>query len=282
MPWPSCSTRGPSGTSTRSGSGAGWRCLESEPAAHRSPRFLADRVGPTGRVLATHIDTVLAARTEQTAPYDVLQHVIGTRTVAGQRFRPGPRAAGARPRARTRPGRTSAWSSAPPRRLAAARGRRPGLPAAALPGRVGPEQELANRLRHGFRTLLAQRGAELGYGRTLPRVLRTAGLLDVGPMRLPGRLTGLHRARARHGRADPLPLGDRRYRDRRRDRRAPGQCPARRHGPGHRTTDRAGVPRRPPRARVSRVTSRPSASPRATTTARRRALRPAEPDAAPG
>ena len=43
----------------------------------------------------------------------------------------------------------------------------------------GPQQALANRLRRGFRTLLAQRGADLAYGRTLPRLLRTAGLSDV-------------------------------------------------------------------------------------------------------
>ena len=41
------------------------------------------------------------------------------------------------------------------------------------------EEELANRVRTGFRTLLSEHGAELAYGRTLPRVLREAGLLDV-------------------------------------------------------------------------------------------------------
>ena len=43
----------------------------------------------------------------------------------------------------------------------------------------GPEQELANRLRSGFRALMASRGADLAYGRTLPRLLREAGLSDV-------------------------------------------------------------------------------------------------------
>jgi trans-aconitate methyltransferase len=43
----------------------------------------------------------------------------------------------------------------------------------------GPEQELANRLRRGFRELLAGRGVDLAYGRKLPRLLRTAGLVDV-------------------------------------------------------------------------------------------------------
>ena len=55
----------------------------------------------------------------------------------------------------------------------------PALQPLACPDEHGPEQRLANRLRQGFRTLLAQRGADLAYGRTLPRVLREAGLLDV-------------------------------------------------------------------------------------------------------
>jgi SAM-dependent methyltransferase len=41
------------------------------------------------------------------------------------------------------------------------------------------EDLLANKLRTGFRTLLAERGVDLAYGRTLPRLLRAAGLGDV-------------------------------------------------------------------------------------------------------
>jgi SAM-dependent methyltransferase len=37
----------------------------------------------------------------------------------------------------------------------------------------------ANRVRAGFLELLAQRGADLAYGRALPRLLRAAGLTDV-------------------------------------------------------------------------------------------------------
>ena len=44
---------------------------------------------------------------------------------------------------------------------------------------TGPAQVLANRLRRGFRTLLAERGVDLAYGRTLPRRLRQAGLTEV-------------------------------------------------------------------------------------------------------
>jgi SAM-dependent methyltransferase len=43
----------------------------------------------------------------------------------------------------------------------------------------GPPQRLANRLKTGFRQLMADRGVDLAYGRKLPRLLREAGLLDV-------------------------------------------------------------------------------------------------------
>ena len=60
------------------------------------------------------------------------------------------------------------------------RGRRPRPPAPkAGPEETGPDQVLANRIRRGFRCLLAERGVDLGYGRSLPRRVRAAGLLDV-------------------------------------------------------------------------------------------------------
>jgi SAM-dependent methyltransferase len=55
----------------------------------------------------------------------------------------------------------------------------PGLQPLLCPDEHGEAERLANRLRHGFRTLMAQRGADLAFGRTLPRLLRDAGLLDV-------------------------------------------------------------------------------------------------------
>lgn len=56
----------------------------------------------------------------------------------------------------------------------------PDLQPLVCPDDDGPEQQRANRLKHGFRALMDQRGADLAYGRTLPRRLRAAGLLDVG------------------------------------------------------------------------------------------------------
>jgi hypothetical protein len=47
------------------------------------------------------------------------------------------------------------------------------------PTNAARAEELANRLRTQIRTLLAQRGADLAYGRTLPRLLRESDLTDV-------------------------------------------------------------------------------------------------------
>src|SRR5262249_47489805 len=44
---------------------------------------------------------------------------------------------------------------------------------------VGPAQQRANRLRCAVRELMTRRGGDLRYGRTLPRALRAAGLVDV-------------------------------------------------------------------------------------------------------
>jgi hypothetical protein len=55
----------------------------------------------------------------------------------------------------------------------------PALQPLVCPDEHGPEERLANRLRQGFRRLLADRGADLSYGRRLPRLLREAGLRDV-------------------------------------------------------------------------------------------------------
>jgi hypothetical protein len=47
------------------------------------------------------------------------------------------------------------------------------------PDEWGPEHRLANKLKHGFRSLMADRAVDLAYGRTLPRLLRDAGLVEV-------------------------------------------------------------------------------------------------------
>jgi SAM-dependent methyltransferase len=55
----------------------------------------------------------------------------------------------------------------------------PALQPLACLDETGSAQLLANRLKAGFRQLLAERGVDLAYGRTLPRRLRAAGMVDV-------------------------------------------------------------------------------------------------------
>jgi SAM-dependent methyltransferase len=55
----------------------------------------------------------------------------------------------------------------------------PGLQPLICIDEYGAEQRLANHLRRGFRHLMAERGADLSFGRTLPRLLRSGGLVDV-------------------------------------------------------------------------------------------------------
>jgi ubiquinone/menaquinone biosynthesis C-methylase UbiE len=55
----------------------------------------------------------------------------------------------------------------------------PELQPLACPDEVGPEQVLANKLKGAFRTLMTERGVALSFARTLPRRLRSAGLVEV-------------------------------------------------------------------------------------------------------
>ena len=48
------------------------------------------------------------------------------------------------------------------------------------PTRRTPEQYLSNRIRAGLLAVLGQRGVDLELGRKVPRLLRRAGLVDVG------------------------------------------------------------------------------------------------------
>jgi hypothetical protein len=47
------------------------------------------------------------------------------------------------------------------------------------PDDFGAEQHLANKLKLAFRALMAERGVNLSFGRTLPRLLRSAGMAEV-------------------------------------------------------------------------------------------------------
>ncbi len=161
------------------GVGPGWRCWEVGAGGRSVPDGLAARVGSHGLVLATDIDT---AWLEGACPGQlrVLRHDVGVDEPPGTGLDlvharlvlthvPRRAEALAAMVAALRPGGHLLLEEADP-----------GLQPLLCPDEYGPAQELANRLRHGFRTLMAGREADLAYGRTLPRRLRALGLRDVG------------------------------------------------------------------------------------------------------
>ncbi|MGW2231422.1 methyltransferase domain-containing protein [Streptomyces formicae] len=162
----------------RLGIAPGMRCWEIGAGGPSVPLGLAERVGPTGTVVATDID-VSWTRDIAGGPIEVLRHDVAAD--------PPPPGGFDLVHARLVLVHVAERAEALRRMVAALRpggwllveDADPGLQPLLCPDESGPEQELANRLRSGFRALMAARGADLAYGRTLPRVLRDAGLGDV-------------------------------------------------------------------------------------------------------
>lgn len=147
--------------------GAGW---------HTVPAWLAARVGPTGHVIATDIDTSWLSTD---AGYDVIRHDVTVDPPPGGAFD----VIHARLLLVHLPDRERVLATLV-RALAAGgvllvEDADPALQPLACLVEDSPEAELANRVRRGFRTLLAESGADLAFGRTLLTGLRDAGLADV-------------------------------------------------------------------------------------------------------
>jgi SAM-dependent methyltransferase len=161
----------------RLGIGAGSRCWEVGAGGRSIPEALAAAVGPTGHVLATDIDPSWLQAGDG---YEVRRHDVvadpppepGTFDLVHARLvlihLPDRARALATMAAALRPG---GWLLVEDADTAL-------QPLACLDD-TGPEQQRANRLRDAIRELLTRRGADLRYGRTLPRALRAAGLVDV-------------------------------------------------------------------------------------------------------
>jgi SAM-dependent methyltransferase len=161
---------------TAIGLGPGWRVWEVGAGGRSVPAWLAHQVGPDGRVLATDIDTTWV---RGTAGVEVLRHDVGSDPVPDGPFdlvharlllvhvRHRDQAL-AQMVAALRPSGWLVLEEADPALQ----------PLVCLEDR-GPDEERANRLKSGFRRLLADRGVDLAYGRTLPRRLRELGLVDV-------------------------------------------------------------------------------------------------------
>lgn len=162
----------------RFGIGPGWRCWEVGAGGTSVASWLAKKVGPTGRVVATDIDTSLLTQAAR-PPVEVRIHDVGTDEPPGEGFDlVHARLVLVHVPDRERALRTMIEALRPGGRLLI-EDADPALQPLLCPDEYGPDQQLANRLRHGFRKLLADRGADLSYGRRLPRLLREAGLRRV-------------------------------------------------------------------------------------------------------
>lgn len=160
------------------GIAAGWRCWEVGAGGPTVPAWLAQRVGARGHVLATDLDTSWM-RDVGSCGYEIRRHDVGTDAPPSERFD----LVHARlvlvhvpQRARTL---AALVDSLVPGGWLLLEDADPVLQPLICPDEYGPQQRLANKLRRGFRALLSHRGVDLAYGRTLPRLLRDAGLVDV-------------------------------------------------------------------------------------------------------
>ena len=156
----------------------GWRCWEVGAGGTTVVARLSERVGPGGHVLATDIN--LSWATGAAAPnVEILEHDVAAAPPHGGPFDlvharlvlvhvPERDAALDHMVGALRPGGVLLVEDADP-----------ALQPLSCLEETGPEQALANRLRRGFRSLLAERGVDLAFGRSLPRRLREAGLVEV-------------------------------------------------------------------------------------------------------
>ena len=161
------------------GVGPGWRVWEVGAGGPSVVTWLADQVAPEGEVLATDLDTSWIEPGADRPGLRVLHHDVGTDPPPEGPFDlvharlvlvhvPQRDRALAGMVSVLRPGGWLVVEEADP-----------ALQPLLCLEESGPAQQLANRLKAGFRRLMADRGVDLAYGRTLPRRLRDAGLTAV-------------------------------------------------------------------------------------------------------
>lgn len=160
------------------GIGPGWRCWEVGAGGPSVTRFLAGRVGESGRVLATDIDLTWVAEAAG-QQVEVRRHDLSLDPPPEESFD----LVHARLVLVHLPDRERALASLVgtlrPAGWLVVEDADPALQPLSCLDPTSPAEELANRLRTGFRALMAERGVDLAYGRTLPRLLRQAGLEHV-------------------------------------------------------------------------------------------------------
>jgi SAM-dependent methyltransferase len=158
---------------------SGWRVWEVGAGGPSVPAWLADQTGADGEVVASDIDPTWIAGPDPSPNLRVLRHDVGIDPPPGGPFDlvharlvlvhvPQREQALAAMVSVLRPGGWLVVEEADP-----------ALQPLLCLEDDGPAQQLANRLKTGFRQLMAERGVDLAYGRKLPRLLREAGLVDV-------------------------------------------------------------------------------------------------------
>jgi SAM-dependent methyltransferase len=138
------------------GVGPGWRCWEVDAGGPSVPAWLAERVGTTGRVLATDIDDPPVESVDLVHARLVLEHVRDRAEAVRRMVRA------------VRPG---GWVVIEDFDV--------DFQASSMPDASSDHHYLSNRIRAGFLTLLGERGIDFELGRKLPRLLRDAGLVEV-------------------------------------------------------------------------------------------------------
>ena len=227
----------------------GWRCWEVGAGGTSVVQHLSERVGPGGHVLATDINLSWAG--VATSPnIEILEHDVaadpppeGTFDLVHARLVlvhvPERDAALANMASALRPGGVLLVEDADP-----------ALQPLSCLEEIGPAEVLANRLRRGFRSLLAERGRRPGL-RPLPAPPPPGGRVGPGGgrRRLPAERSGLQPSRDRHDQPDPGPAPRPWHRHRGRDHPAPGERGIRPARPGPAPDDLLLGP--PPAARLS-------------------------------
>jgi SAM-dependent methyltransferase len=159
------------------GLAGGWRVWEVGAGSPSVPAYFAEQVGADGLVLATDIDTTWLEGAEPA--FEIQRHDVGLEPPPTGLFDlvharlvllhvPQRAEALATMVAALKPGGWLLLEEADP-----------ALQPLVCPDETGPEQVLANKLKRDFRKLLADHGVDLAYGRSLPRLLRQAGLIAV-------------------------------------------------------------------------------------------------------
>ena len=161
------------------GLGPGRRVWEVGAGGPTVPAWLAEESGPDGEVLASDLDTRWIAGPDPRPNLRVLRHDVGVDPPPDGLFdfvHARLLLAHVPDRARAL---TAMVSVLRPGGWLVVEEADPALQPLLCLEETGPAEQLANRLKSAFRQLMAERGVDLAYGRTLPRQLREAGLLDV-------------------------------------------------------------------------------------------------------